>query len=692
MAYPTVTEHHKRYPNTSVMASPYSCDNTGAVNCAAAIEQIKSDLSSSGTVVVPKGTYLINTNLTLPAGMLFRFEAGASFSVSTGKTLTVQCDLEFPDSQTCFSGAGTITLGTSFSANPQTLRIPRGTWTISTNTTVPSNVTLDIQRGAVFTIATGRTFTINGTINAGGYQIFNCVGTGKVVFASGPINKIYPEWWGATGDGTTDDSTAIQAALTCPVNSVRPLTVFFSSKSYAITSGLTIDVAYTSADFNATTIDASGMVSGTALTITATANDINAKTFIRSGYFEGPGKTSTVKGIAFLGTAANKAVTSCNFEHMRFSSFLVGYEYQDFTWVTQHYGNIADDCGTAVKMVSGGTTYGENIAWFGGQLVNCDTGVINQNAAGNIHFNGSSIDYCGVIADAQRGGIHFDNCHIEGNSVAVPYTDIPFQTSTNQDSVITVTGGRWTNAVTLNTTGITYCVDCDNTDSAGGVIFDGVLIYNTLTTTGKFASGVGRVLTKNLLVYYSGAGLTENDMLSDALTLLQDGGFEKATVDEVVIYADTAGITDRVNGANIDLTTSAVAKRTGAKSLCITKVGAGAARARLILPITDKTKHIGWSLYYAKPGVETGQIYIYGYYTQVQYFNQYGTPVVCKETSDYGDDPLFGAGAVTWTEIKKARSMCEYPPAWSTHYMIEFNLDGMDPGILYVDDVIITEI
>lgn len=231
MPYPTVIEHHKRYPNTSVMASPYSCDNTGTVDCSASIEQIKSDLSNSGTVVVPKGTYLIDENLTLPAGMLFRFEAGASFSVAFEKVLTVQCDLDFPDSQVCFSGAGTITLGTSFSANPQTLKLPRGTWSVTTNTTIPTNVTLDIKRGAILTVATTKTLTINGFVQAGKYQIFSLVGTGALSFGYGSVHEIYPEWFGAVADGTTNCTTAVQNAFD---SAFEGATIRFGGGTYAV--------------------------------------------------------------------------------------------------------------------------------------------------------------------------------------------------------------------------------------------------------------------------------------------------------------------------------------------------------------------------------------------------------------------------------------------------------------------------
>ncbi len=105
-AYPTTTEHHKLCPNTSIMASPYSCDNTGALDCAAAIESIKANQSNVGTIVIPKGVFKIATNLTIPIGMTLHFESGGYFSISTGKTLTINGYIDSGPQQ-IFSGAGT---------------------------------------------------------------------------------------------------------------------------------------------------------------------------------------------------------------------------------------------------------------------------------------------------------------------------------------------------------------------------------------------------------------------------------------------------------------------------------------------------------------------------------------------------------------------------------------------------------
>lgn len=93
---------------------------------------------------------------------------------------------------------------------------PPGTYVISGDITISSNVTLWFADGAKLSIDAGKTVTINGNILAGRQQIFS--GSGTVAGNTKLNDGVYPEWWGAiagTSTSVTDDSTsAIQAACT----------------------------------------------------------------------------------------------------------------------------------------------------------------------------------------------------------------------------------------------------------------------------------------------------------------------------------------------------------------------------------------------------------------------------------------------------------------------------------------------
>ena len=104
----------------------------------------------------------------------------------------------------------------------------------------PTTLTLKFGPAGFLSIATGKTVTINGNIDAGLTKIFSCAGTGKVVLNK--VKEVYPQWWGAKGDGTTDDTVPVQAAF----DSVPSggYTVFLPSGSYKI-SHVSLTVAGT---------------------------------------------------------------------------------------------------------------------------------------------------------------------------------------------------------------------------------------------------------------------------------------------------------------------------------------------------------------------------------------------------------------------------------------------------------------
>lgn len=75
-------------------------------------------------------------------------------------------------------------------------------YVIAVNVTVPSNIIIEIERGARFSVSSTYTMTFNGVVDAGPYQIFT--GAGDAVFGSG-IG--WGDWWG------DDLNTAVNSGL-----------------------------------------------------------------------------------------------------------------------------------------------------------------------------------------------------------------------------------------------------------------------------------------------------------------------------------------------------------------------------------------------------------------------------------------------------------------------------------------------
>jgi hypothetical protein len=106
-----------------------------------------------------------------------------------------------------------------------TLHLSPGNWVIPEHLEFPKNITLRFERGAILSVGAGVKATINSEIEAGFQQIFS--GPGGV---EGNIRArfIYPQWWGAQGDGVADDHEAIAQAA----QAARGKVLFFRHGTY----------------------------------------------------------------------------------------------------------------------------------------------------------------------------------------------------------------------------------------------------------------------------------------------------------------------------------------------------------------------------------------------------------------------------------------------------------------------------
>jgi len=124
-------------------------------------------------------------------------------------------------------------------ATPTTLLISRDETCAAGTTTIPATTTVKFTAGSVLTIPTGATLAIAGKIDAPPVQIFNQTGTGAVTLTKAARSKLYPQYWGAVGDGVTDDTDAIQAV----VDSMLTVggVIHFPIGEYLISSAISIN-------------------------------------------------------------------------------------------------------------------------------------------------------------------------------------------------------------------------------------------------------------------------------------------------------------------------------------------------------------------------------------------------------------------------------------------------------------------
>lgn len=131
-------------------------------------------------------------------------------------------------------------LSAAAASSAASLLIPSGTYTVSSNLTF--NVPVRMLQGAVLNIATGVTVTFNGTFTAGVYKVFNCTGTGAVVFAPSKTVSGYVEWWGAvSNDGAPATATSNVKAINAANIALRKVEMmpglYYTDDTIKITQG-----------------------------------------------------------------------------------------------------------------------------------------------------------------------------------------------------------------------------------------------------------------------------------------------------------------------------------------------------------------------------------------------------------------------------------------------------------------------
>ncbi|MSS72753.1 MAG: hypothetical protein EXS64_14865 [Candidatus Latescibacteria bacterium] len=114
-----------------------------------------------------------------------------------------------------------------------TLVLGRGAFRVNT-LTVPENVDLLFVNGGRLVVPEGEKLTVLGGIDAPPVTIFD-----GAVEGAPRVHAVYPQWFGARGDGATDDAPALQKAADLAHRSFGRL-LFIPAGRYLIESSLTL--------------------------------------------------------------------------------------------------------------------------------------------------------------------------------------------------------------------------------------------------------------------------------------------------------------------------------------------------------------------------------------------------------------------------------------------------------------------
>lgn len=279
-----------------------------------------------------------------------------------------------------------------------------GTWTISDDLTIAEGITIVVPRGAVLSVSSGKTLTVNGSIDAGMYKIFDGSGT---VAGNLRNERIIPQWWGAVADGVTACATAIQAAIDAtPTGGC----LVFPDGDYKVSTTLTI-IKY-----------------------------IELKGAARSGFQQGSRLVfdDTVTGI--------KIDTTGNAGYIRLTDLCIWGELNPSARAGTYDPNATTFGSVGVHYAD--TVHSPSCVMRGVQIGYFDTGIVVDSSSGTVQilnrFNDVEVIQCNTgvalmspwnnhfvqcrITDNNRHGVycsnvfgcHFTDCDFELNGVSSP--------------------------------------------------------------------------------------------------------------------------------------------------------------------------------------------------------------------------------------------------------------------------------
>ena len=288
--------------------------------------------------------------------------------------------------------------------------------TLTASLTIPATCSLYIAQGGMIVQASTYTLTINGSFEAGLYQVFS----GFTTVALAKVERILPQWFGATGDGVTDDTEAVQAAVDA-CTTAGGGTVYFLPGTYL--ADIVVDstdgyVRFMGAGARGPTILKAATASGFAITLD---NSNSAPFIVENIYFLGSGNTTS--GIQCGDTEdgiANLFVRNCRFSKLDTAIYIYGRFYwrvSDSYFSANNYDIHAE--GTVTMQASSALI---DHCYMNGAK---KAAIRLEGVLYGVHVLGGIIEATKgfaayITGQASAGyGVVFDQVHFEGNAAAV---------------------------------------------------------------------------------------------------------------------------------------------------------------------------------------------------------------------------------------------------------------------------------
>lgn len=361
--------------------------------------------NNSNNIDIYSPSVQFNGNEIATTNQLPTITSGTNITVSgTTPNYTVSVDAALTGSVS----ANTSSIAILQSSKQNTL-VAGTNVTLNTNTISATTPTLTVVNGTLSGSYPTQTLTIptNSTTIVAGANITTTLSGTTYTIASSPSNYVTPEMYGAIGDGSTDDATAIQNA----VNSGS--LVLFGAKNYRVNSSITLNG-------NITIIGSGSLTTISSVSNTPVFNLTGNNNIIQDLQVFGNSAGTSQIGVQILGVASlsvsilNNKISNCIFKNLYTgvsTTSVVGSSsgakhegsltLLNNTFFGNNYGfragarseynittlNKFEQCSTAVEL-SGG-----NNNLFGDYITDCSVGLQFISSSNDTHSNATGVKF-----------------------------------------------------------------------------------------------------------------------------------------------------------------------------------------------------------------------------------------------------------------------------------------------------------
>jgi len=172
-----------------------------------------SAIGSTDTTLVVNDAVTVSANLTIPANVTLSFENTGLITINSGARLFINGAVQANRLQQIFS-CSLFTNNITASINANALIIT----SVTSSTVAPGQIVTGgglragIQIFQAYGTTGAGTYAINGYNGIIASQAMTLVSS-PVIFGVGTVQEVYPTWFGAVNDGTTDSTTAVNLAV-----------------------------------------------------------------------------------------------------------------------------------------------------------------------------------------------------------------------------------------------------------------------------------------------------------------------------------------------------------------------------------------------------------------------------------------------------------------------------------------------